>query len=136
MVDLTITPANVLADSTSQRSSGTAGVAVTAGQLVYLDPVTGKYLLCDTNSATVDARQPTGIALHAAAINQPLAVLTKGDITIGATLVAGTDYYASDTPGGICPRADVGATEKVTMVGLAKSTTVIAVDFQYPGVTL
>src|SRR5262245_4211763 len=136
MVDLTITPASVLADARSQRTSGSAGVAITAGQLVYLDPTTKKFLLSDTNSATVEARQPTGIALHAAAINQPLAVLTQGDITIGAAVVAGTDYYASDTPGGICPRADVGAGEKVTMVGLAKSTTVIAVDFQYPGVTL
>jgi hypothetical protein len=136
MVDITITPANVVAGSNASRVSGVAGVAVTAGQLVYKDSATQKFLLSDTNAVAVEAKQPTGIALHAASPNQPLAVLTKGDITIGATLVAGTDYYASDTPGGICPRADVGAGEQVTLVGLAKSTSVIGVDFQYPGVTL
>lgn len=136
MVDITITPANVIAGSNASRINGVAGVAITAGQLVYKDSTTQKFLLSDTNSATAEARQPIGVALHAAAINQPLAVLTKGDITIGATLVAGTDYYASDTPGGICPRADVGATEQVTLVGLAKSTSVLAVAFQYSGVTL
>jgi len=136
MVDLTIVPANVISAPDAKREDGTAGVALLAGQLVYKDSTTKKWALSDTNSATVEARQPTGIALHAAAINQPITVHRSGDITIGATVVGGTDYYASDTPGGICPRADVGATEKVTMIGLAKSTTVIAVDFQYSGVTL
>jgi hypothetical protein len=84
----------------------------------------------------VALRKPAGIALHAAEPNQPLQIHIAGDITIGATLVAGTDYWASDTPGGICPRADVGATEKVVQVGIAKSTTVLLVDFQDPGVTL
>lgn len=136
MVDLTITPANVLAGTNASKETGTAGQATTAGQLVYKDSTTQKWTLSDTNSATVEARQPTGIALNNAATNQPLTVLTKGDITIGATLTAGTDYYASDTAGGICPRADVGTGEKVTLVGLAKSTTVLGVDFDYSGVTL
>jgi hypothetical protein len=136
MVDLTITPANVQSSTNAKRETGTAAVALTAGQLVYKNSTSKKWDLADTNSATVEARQPTGIALHAAAINQPITVHMAGDITIGATVVAGTDYYASDTPGGICPRADVGSGEKVTMIGLAKSATVIAVDFQYPGVTL
>lgn len=136
MTDISITPASVVPGADAARVNGVAGVALTAGQLVYKDPTTGKYLLADTNAVAVEARQPTGIALHAAALNQPIAVLTRGDITIGATLTAGTAYYASDTPGGICPVADVGAGEKVTLVGLAKSTTVLGVDFQYPGVTL
>lgn len=136
MTDIAITPANVVAGSDASKTTGVAGAAIAAGQLVYQDPATKKYLLADTNSATAVAQKPIGVALHAAAINQPLTILTKGDITIGATLVAGQDYYASDTPGGICPRADVGATEQVTLVGLAKSTSVLAVNFQYSGVTL
>jgi hypothetical protein len=136
MVDLTITPANVVSDPAASREVGTAGASVLAGQLVYKDDATKKYLLVDTNAVDVAARRPTGIALHAAATNQPLTVHRAGDITIGATVVAGTAYYASDTPGGICPVADVGAGENVAQVGLAKSTTVITVDFQIPGVTL
>jgi hypothetical protein len=136
MVDLTINPANVISDPTASRESGTAGAAVTAGQLVYRDAVTKKYLLADTNSATLDARKPLGIACHAAAINQPLTIHKAGLITIGATLTPGTDYYASDTPGGICPRADVGATENVVLIGLATTNAILNVDIQITGVTL
>jgi hypothetical protein len=63
-------------------------------------------------------------------------VQKAGDITIGATLTAGTAYYLSDTPGGICPVADVGTGESVCLLGLAKSTTFLALDIQVPGVTL
>ena len=66
----------------------------------------------------------------------PLGVLKSGDLTIGATLTAGTAYYLSDTAGGICPLADVGSGEYVVLIGIAKSTSVLAVDIQYPGVSL
>jgi hypothetical protein len=136
MVDLVVAPANVVAGSNAQRTSGTAGVAILAGQLIYKDSTTQKYLLADTNAAALEARKPQGVALHGASLNQPITLATSGDVTIGATLIAGTDYYASDTPGGICPRADVGTTENVVLVGLAKSTTVLAIDIQITGVTL
>jgi hypothetical protein len=137
MVDLVIaTPGSVLPGTNAVVESGTAGEAITAGKLVYKAAATKKYMLADTNSATLEARKPTGVALNGASLNQPMDVQTGGDITIGATLVPGTDYYASDTPGGICPRADVGATENVVLVGLAKSATVLGLDIQVSGVTL
>lgn len=136
MVDLTITAANVVISSNATRENGTAGEAITAGQVVYKAAATGKYMLADNNSATAEVRQPVGIALNGAAADQPLTIQKSGDITIGATLVAGTDYYLSDTPGGICPRADLGSGEYVCLLGLAKSTTVLAIDIQYPDVSL
>lgn len=136
MTDLSITPANVLAGSNAVRASGTAGVAIVAGNLVYKDTVTGKYLLADNNAADVNARKPAGVALNNAAPNQPMDIQTAGDITIGAAVVAGTDYFLSTTPGAICPRADVIAGMNVCLIGLAKSTSVIAIDIQAPGVTL
>jgi hypothetical protein len=136
MVDLTITPTAVLAGSNARTEEGVAGEAITAGQLVYRSSTTHKFMKADTNSVTAEARKPSGVALNGASLDQPIEVQTAGDITIGATLVAGTDYYASDTPGGICPRADVGATENVVLVGLAKSTTVLGLDIQISGVTL
>jgi len=136
MTDLAITPANVVAAANAPIEGGTAGEALAAGKLVYKSSTTKKWMLADTNSATQEARKPAGIALNAAALNQPVDVQTAGDIVIGATLVAGDAYYASDTPGGICPRADVGATENVVLVGLARSTSLLAIDFQYSGVTL
>ncbi|WP_353641325.1 hypothetical protein [Mesorhizobium sp. WSM2239] len=136
MVDLVITAANVVAGSNATKEVGTAGEAMTAGQAVYRSSATSKWMLADANSATAEARQATGVALNGASLNQPLTVQKAGDITIGATLVAGTAYYLSDTPGGICPVADIGAGEYVCLLGLAKSTTVLAVDIQYPNVSL
>lgn len=136
MADLSITAANVLAGSGATTENGTAGAAVTAGQVIYKDATTGKFLLADNNSVTAGARSPYGIALHAAAANQPLAIIRKGPVTIGATLTAGTAYYLSDTPGGICPVADLASGENVVLIGLAASTTVLNVAIQTPGVTL
>lgn len=136
MADLTITAANVVAGSNARTERGTAGETITAGHVVYHDDTTKKWTKADSNSATADARQAIGIALHGAALNQPITVQTGGDITIGATLTAGTDYYLSDTPGGICPRADIGAGEYVCLLGLAKSTTVLSLNIQFPNVAL
>lgn len=136
MVDLVITAANVQRGTNAVTTTGTAGAAVTAGQCVYFDKITKRYLLADSNSATVAARRATAIALHAASAGQPLTVQTSGDLTLGATMVAGTSYYLSDTPGGICPVADVGTGEWVNVIGVAKSTTAIQLTFAYPGVSL
>lgn len=136
MVDITITAANVVAGSNALKETGTAGETITAGQALYKASATKKWMKADSNSATAEARQATAIALTGSALNQPIVVLKSGDITIGATLTAGTAYYLSDTAGGICPLADVGSGEYVCLLGLAKSTTVLTVDIQYPGVAL
>jgi hypothetical protein len=134
MADLSVTAASVLAGSNVSRSDGIAGEAIAAGKAVYKSSTTKKWMLADSNSATAEARQAQGIALNGAALNQPVAVQTHGDVTIGAALTAGVAYYLSDTPGGICLVADVGTGEYVCLLGLAKSTTVLALDIQFPGV--
>lgn len=135
MVDLVITPASVVAGSNAKIARGTAGVALTAGQVVYLDSATtGKYQLADTDSATAAVRSPHGVALHAASADQPISVQTEGDITIGATIEAGAPYFLSGTPGGLAPFADVAAGDYPCIIGMGKSTSVLAIDIQYPGV--
>lgn len=135
MADLTITAANVVKGANSRIEQGTAGAAITAGQVVYKDDA-GKYQLADNDSATAEAKAPRGIALNGAAANQPLAILRHGDLTIGATLVAGTTYCLSSTAGGICPQADVASGDDVVVMGVAKTAAVLAVSIQIPGVTL
>lgn len=135
MADIAITAANVVAGSDAVRESGTAGATVTAGQLVYLDTSDMKYKLADSNGAAA-LRVPSGIALHGAANNQPLVIQKAGDITIGGTMTAGVAYYLSDTPGGICPVADLGSGEYPCIVGIAKSTSVLTVSIQPSGVAL
>ncbi len=135
MADISITAANVVAGSDAVREAGTAGATVTAGQLVYLDPSDMKYKLADSNGAAA-LRVPSGIALNGAANNQPLVIQKGGDITIGGTMTAGVAYYLSDTPGGICPVADLGSGEYPCIVGIAKSTSVLSVNIQPSGVAL
>lgn len=136
MSDLSITAASVLSGAGGLVAHGTAGASVTAGQAVYLDETTNTYKLADNNSATAAARDPDGFALHASATGQPLAVHTRGPLTIGATLTAGVAYYLSDTPGGICAVADLATGEYPTILGIATSTTVLNVKIQSSGVAL
>lgn len=134
MVDITITPASVKKSANATVEQGVAGASIVAGKAVWRD-TTNKYQLADNNHATVAGRTPRGIALHAAELDQPLQIQRSGDITIGATLTAGATYFLSDTPGGICPDTDVGAGENVALIGISKSTTVLAINVQVPGVT-
>jgi hypothetical protein len=135
MADISITAANVVAGSDAVRESGTAGATVTAGQLVYLDTSDMKYKLADSNGAAA-LRVPNGIALNGASNGQPLSVQKGGDITIGGTMTAGIPYFLSDTPGGLCPLPDIGAGEFSCIIGIAKSTSVLAVNIQPSGVAL
>lgn len=127
MADLTITAANVAAGSGAKVVYGTAGAALTAGQSLYLDSATTTYKLCDNDSGTAAARSFAGIALHAAASGQPIAVLTAGPITIGATVAVGDILCTSSTAGGIAPSADNGTGDYVTVIGVATSTTSVTV---------
>ena len=137
MSDLSITPADVLAGTNTKIDRALAGETITAGQVVYKAAATGKYLKADNNSATAEARTPAGIALNGAAANQPLAVATGGDVTLGSVLTAGAAYYLSDTAGGIVPLTDVDtAGMYYVLLGLAKSATVLALNINAPGVAV
>ena len=136
MADITITAANVVPVAGAQLVSGYALATITAGQVVYRDATTQQFGLADNNGAAAGSRVPVGIALNGAAANQPLTILTFGSITIGATMTAGVALYLSDTPGGICPVADLAAGETATLIGISTSTTVLKVDINPSGVTL
>lgn len=133
MADISITAANVKAGGNAITRQGVAGETITAGQVVTLNTA-GKFVKSD-NDAT-GLKDVVGIALHGASTDQPLAVQTGGDITIGATLTAGTAYYLSGTAGGICAVADVTSGHDVILIGLATSTTVLQLRITDTGVTL
>jgi hypothetical protein len=136
MADLSITASSVIADSSARMATGTAGETVTAGKMVYYDTATRTYKLADNNSGTAAVRSPIGMALHAASTGQPLTIAKGGDITLGAVLTAGISYYLSDTPGGICPVADLTTGEYPVLVGMARSTSVLSLRIQEAGVAL
>ena len=136
MADLSITAANVVAGSGAQQEPGVAGVAIAAGQWVYLDPTDSKYKLADNDSPTVAARSPRGIALNSAAANQPLAIARSGPVTLGSGFTPGLAYYLSATAGGMCPVADLGTGKTATLLGMFTSATSFKIAIQESGVTL
>lgn len=136
MADLTITAANVSPGTNATKETANALAAITAGKVVYKDATTGKFGLADSNSATAGVRTPYGIALNDAAINQPLTVVTSGRVNIGAVVVIGESYYLSDTPGGICPEADLASGEYPSFIGFGTATTTIDVNIKASGVAV
>lgn len=136
MADLSITTTAVLAGSDAVTEVGTLGATVTSGQALYKDTADGLWKLADSNGASALIRTPTGIALNGGASGQPVKVLKSGSLTLNSVLTAGVAYYLSDTPGGICPVADLASGEYPTVIGIATSTTVLKVSFNSSGVSL
>lgn len=132
MADITLTPASVL--SRGKSIPRAAGATLVAGDVVYDDA--GSMKLADNDSGTPAARSVKGIALNGAATGQPVQVHTAGQIVIGGTLVAGTAYYLSGTPGKICPVGDLSTGDYPVVIGIAISTTVLDVNIQEAGVAL
>jgi hypothetical protein len=136
MADLTITAANVLKGTGAITETLIAGATITAGQTVYKDASdSNKAKLYDADGAAA-LRSFYGIALNGASSGQPVTVLTDGPITIGATVAVGVAYYGSDTPGGICPFADLEAGDYPTIIGIGISATQIKIRPIAAGVTI
>lgn len=134
MADISITAASVVPGTGAIIKQGTAGVALTAGQTVYVDPSTGNIKKANAlTSATTAAC--VGIAVNNAAANQPVNYQVAGQITIGATVTTGAIYLASgNNDGGICPAADVTTGWYTDVLAIAISTTVFQIYNVTPGV--
>ena len=132
MANLTITAANVAPGTGAKTKSGTAGAAITQGQPVYLDAST--ITLFPADADVLASAAVIGVALNAASTGQPVTYQTSGPITIGATVVVGTAYYASTTAGSVCLESDLASGDFATFIGFATSTTVINVDIKAAGV--
>lgn len=136
MSDLSITASAVKLISGPSETLK-AGAALTAGQVAYREGATGAAKLADNDSATSEVRGIYGMALHGAAIDQPIILAKNGAVVdLGAILTAGVDYYLSGTAGAICPRADVTSGDDVIRIGIALTTARLQLDFADPNVTL
>jgi hypothetical protein len=137
MSDLAITAASVAAGAGASVVDGTANAAIVHGKSVYLDPDTGKFGLYDANGATAAIRTLFGVALSASAGDgQPIRVQKGGEINLGATLAVGTVYVGSATPGGIAPIDDLVAGWYTSTLGIAVSTSRLAMQIQNGGVAV
>lgn len=133
MAALVITAANVDAGD-GEIGHGLAGEAITAGQAVYFDRATQTYKLADANTAA--AARVAGIAVCNAAAGQIVAFQGGGSYTVGATLVKGTVYFLAPVPGAIGAAAEVLSGDYVTILGVASSTTVMALAIHATGIAI
>lgn len=136
MTDVAITGNDVVAGANSQQTAGTLGGTCVAGDILYQSPDDHRWRRASNNSGTVGAKVPGGMALSNGANNQPVRIHKRGDVTLTPNLVAGTAYYLSSSAGKICPRTDVVTGMDVVFIGIARSTTVLAVQALISGVTL
>src|SRR4029434_2151406 len=109
MADVTIIPANVLFSTTDNHVKGVAGATIAAGDVLYRDAAdSNKMKLSDANGSA-SAKVVDGFALCGAAAGQPVVYTTEDPaLVVGGTLVSGTLYVLSATPGKICPHTDIG----------------------------
>lgn len=131
--DLTITPANVAAAAgdTVVRNVR-AGETVTAGQPVYRNSSDNEYYLCDAD-ASETAATCAGITLSAGSDGTYITIATAGKIKVGATVVVGTQYFVSDTAGGIMPGADLDTGDYITPIGVTTDTDEILIGIVVTG---
>jgi len=140
MADLAITATLVLPGVTpapAYNGKFIAGETITAGQPVYLDTVARRYYKAINTVALNANGLPTytvaGVALSGGAVSQPIHIQTAGQITIGATVVATTEYYLSANAGGICPAADIPSGHQAVRIGFADSTGSLILAIQQLG---
>lgn len=107
--------------------SGIAGETITKDQLVYLKVSDGRWWLCDADTAATVENVVLGLAQGAGSAAGAITggVLTQGFATLTAyTVTANTQYYASNTAGGI---STTPGTKEVTIgtVPSGSTTTIL-----------
>lgn len=134
MADLSITAANVVAQDGATIVYVTAGGTVARGNPVYLDSADSNQAKAGrANAATTD--EVYGIALNDAADEQPLAVITSGDLSLGAILTVGETYVLSaGAAGGIAPIGDLTTGNYVSTLGVAKTTSLLQLAINNSGI--
>lgn len=114
-----------------QALDGIAGATITAGQPVYLNAATNRFLLAQSDGTAAEA-DAKGIALNGAADGQPLKVQTSGRINPGGTVAVGQVYAVSANAGGIAPYADLVSTNRVVLLGVGTTTSEIFLSIFNP----
>ena len=120
MADLSITAGNIIAVAGYGFQDMTAGEAVARGKPVYTKAADGLAYVasCESTSAVAAV---TGICLNDAGANQPVRVMTSGNLGFGAILTVGMLYVLS-AAGAIAPHSDLATSDFVSILGVATTT--------------
>lgn len=126
MATITLTSANIRVGAAGTSNVGVAGEAIVPGDFLYLKAGDGKYWKAvNTSEAEADI---VGVALTSAAADGNVAFLNIVDqVTYldhsTAVWTQGKTYVVGDTAGTLMDAADIGASDYVTVAGVAASTT-------------
>jgi hypothetical protein len=124
MADLSITAANVKPNSVLVAISPvTLGETITAGQPLYKSTTDGKYYRADADVAST--ARVDGICILGGTADTVGIIQRAGELQIGATVTKGETYVVSTNVGQICPRSDLAAGDFISILGVAKSTSVL-----------
>jgi hypothetical protein len=132
MADLSITAANVGVTSSSVVELVQVGESVSQGQPAYKKAIDGLYYKADSNASLATAAA-LGVFITAASTNGYALIVKSGSYLAGATLTVGETYVVSATAGGIAPLSDVTTGWYVTILGVASSTSTLALDIVRSG---
>ena len=132
MGNLSITASQVLeSGSGNQIVNSKAYEDVVAGEVGYYDAASGKWKLEGAAIDTSNSGQ-YGVFLNTADAGQPVAVLTGGDVDVGAAAgpVVGEVYMISPTSGKICPAHDalLGSGKYIKVLGVGAAANVIKIQ--------
>lgn len=138
MADITFDPSSVVPANTARLASALAAVGIGAGKAVYVD-ADGKLNLASALSET--AAVCKGVAVNSGEEGQPVTYCFDGEVTFnefGSPLTGSLDpgqlYIISDTPGGIRPASDLGASEYSGYIGTAKDASTLIVKPHVPAI--
>lgn len=120
MPDLVMVPATVLSAANAVVQGGIAGETIAAGNAVYKKSTDSKIYKAQCDGTPEEA-SVVGIAINGASLNQPVNYQSGGELTLGGTTTVKTTMYVlSGAFGGICPQADLIATNRIVYMGYAK----------------
>lgn len=132
MADLTSITA-VRPTANTQMRPVVYGATIAAGQPIYLDTTDNEYKLADAD-LTITTAECRGIAMTPG-IDGGMGYMAFGGsiILVGTTMAVGTEYFASDTAGGIRPVGDIDSGDWPCRLGNASTTTQLDLDIIFPG---
>lgn len=134
MADITFTASSVLIVAGATVRGGTAGAALTPGMAVYKDSSDSNKIKPADADAEASAAV-VGINLDTCATGQPCDYIERGDLTCGSILSKGVPYFLSTNAGMVADAIATVTTAYTSLIGIAKSATVLAVNLVNSGNT-
>jgi hypothetical protein len=135
MADLTITPTSVAVQSGGGGQLVQFAETTTPGDALYRSTSDGKYYLADCDAEATAKVAGIAITYGSADDYGYMFSASSQDIDLGATLTSGEIYVVSDTAGNIMPYSDLTTGQYLSIIGFARSTSLLKLDINVTGFT-